>query len=249
MAGQQRVKLAGKEARELFLRSMSLVICMRRNLILFWTGNDKSIFAASFRISSSFVLTLSYSCAGPKSGLSSSEPFFSELFSIPSSRAISWQFLGCNFSAVSQVQFLGNFSGLEVGQKSPLLIPPAPISSPLTQLQPEAQTDFTQNADSTSERGNFFNRTISKIVNSSQKIFHKNIGIENWRRNYTRGLICECQYLLTPRKNMESLNLKWIKNISGIILWIIFCPRLYKYISFLCKVLYFVQGFMLRITA
>ena len=178
MAGQQRVKLAGKEARELFLRSMSLVICMPRNLILFWTGNDKSIFAAR-RISSSFVLTLSYSCGGPKSGLSSSEPFFSELFSIPSSRAISWQFLGCNFSEVSQVQFLGNFSGLEVGQKSPLLIPPAPISSPLTQLQPEAQTDFTQCADSTSERGNFFNRTISKIVNSSQKIFHKKY--RNWK--------------------------------------------------------------------
>ena len=110
MAGQQRVKLGGKEARELFLRSMSLVICMPRNLILFWTGSDKSIFLRHLLGFPPLLYLLSHILVQVQnqgfhhqshSSLNFSQFPVPEQFIDNFSGAISRKFLRCNFLAIS----------------------------------------------------------------------------------------------------------------------------------------------------
>ena len=171
MAGQQRVKLAGKEARELFLRSMSLVICMRRNLILFWTGNDKSIFRSIFH---DFLLFCTYSliflCR-------------SKIRAFIIRAILLWTFLNSqfqsNFLTISRVQFLGSFSGaiswkflwLGSWSKEP------PVDSSCTNIEPPHAT-ATRGSDGFHTKCwlDFWKRKLFQSDNQQdRKFFSENI--------------------------------------------------------------------------
>ena len=90
-------------------------------------------------------------------------------------------------------------------RKSSLLIP-APISSPLTQLQArvppsQCQTDFRQNADtSVLKVKNFLESYNQKDLKFSHETLKQISGFRIGGKNYIRRFICECQYILAPEK-------------------------------------------------
>ena len=117
-------------------------------------------------------------------------PSSRKLFSLCSSA----QFFSCNFSAIS-------LRAQKLVRKGSLLIP-APISSPLTQLQPtNARRISDKKLTQVLKAKTFLNRTISAILDSPEKrYFGADIGFQNWRKELYPGFICECQYILAPSK-------------------------------------------------
>ena len=116
--------------------------------------------------------------------------------------AVLAQFFSCNFSAISP-------RAQKLVRKGSLLIP-APISSPLTQLQPtNARQISDKKLTQVLKAKTFLNRTISAILDSPEKrYFRVDIGFQNWRKELYPGFICECQYILAPSKNMERLDIE-----------------------------------------
>ena len=127
-----------------------------------------------------------------------------KLFSLYSSLG---QFLGpCNFLAIS-------LRAQKLVRKGSLLIP-APISSPLTQLQAtQPQTDFRQLLKAET----FLNRTISEIVNFPQKgYFEADIGFQNWRKElYPRVHLWMPIFIGTLKKYGEAQYWTLNKNVKG----------------------------------
>ena len=169
--GQQRVKLDGRAARDPFGgKDCRQHQCGKSPKILFRHEIEISynVFFFTFSNLLSHILVQVQNERFHHQRHSPSS--LQKLFSLYSSLG---QFLGpCNFLAIS-------LRAQKLVRKGSLLIP-APISSPLTQLQAtQPQTDFRQLLKAET----FLNRTISEIVNFPQKgYFEADIGFQNWRK-------------------------------------------------------------------
>lgn len=152
------------------------------------------------------LLTLSYSCAGPKWALSSSAPFsflFAETFltlqfSRTISRALQFLFGPRSWSERAPCWFLHQYRVLSRNCKQP------------------TPDEFQTKADTSSESKNL-NRTIIEILNSPQKrYFEADIGFQNWRKElYPRVHLWMPIFIGTLKKYGETQHWTLNKNVEG----------------------------------